>query len=157
MSHQNPTPSDPPIIALPAGRIHVQFELERANVHGNFNNLGPQALPASKAAIDAMAKVEVTSEAGEECSICMEGLKVGCEAKKMPNCKHRFHSACIETWLLRHASCPLCRSAMPVQQEDEGTGWDSNYQADDRDSMELVFNIDVMDVQPIEYWYWVPM
>lgn len=113
------------------------------------NNRGPLVVPASKASIDAMAKVEVTAEAGpSECSICLEGLKVGCEANEMPICKHRFHSVCIETWLLRHASCPLCRSTIPILEKDQDNGWNSVYQADDRNS---IFNIDVLEVQPVEW------
>ncbi|KAL6136477.1 hypothetical protein ACLB2K_061772 [Fragaria x ananassa] len=140
MSHQmNQIPSGQPITVLPAVRINFQFELEHTNMGCN-NNRGPLAVQAS---IDAMAKVEVTSEAGpSECSICLEGLKVGCEAKEMPICKHRFHSVCIETWLLRHASCPLCRSTMPILEEDQDNDRNSVYQADNRNS---ILNIDVLE------------
>ena len=34
-------------------------------------------------------------------------------------CKHEFHSACIENWLRVRRSCPLCRFAMPLEEEED--------------------------------------
>ncbi|KAH0986392.1 hypothetical protein GBA52_013569 [Prunus armeniaca] len=54
-------------------------------------------------------------------------------------CKHRFHSPCLETWLLKRASCPLCRSAMPIQEEAQttnmvkGTASEQHGHEEDRD------------------------
>ncbi|KAL3501425.1 hypothetical protein ACH5RR_035874 [Cinchona calisaya] len=78
--------------------------------------------PASKASIEAMPEVEITSEAGEECVICLEEWEVGGiggrVVKEMP-CKHRFHGECIEKWLSLHGSCPVCRYKMPVEDNDD--------------------------------------
>ncbi|XP_028779601.1 E3 ubiquitin-protein ligase MPSR1-like [Neltuma alba] len=76
----------------------------------------PGVLPASKDSIQAMPRVVVTEE-GTDCSICLEAYEVGGEAREMP-CKHKFHSGCIEKWLGIHGSCPICRYAMPAEEED---------------------------------------
>uniref|UniRef100_T1IUL2 RING-type domain-containing protein n=1 Tax=Strigamia maritima TaxID=126957 RepID=T1IUL2_STRMM len=44
----------------------------------------------------------------EVCVICLEEEKFGQHVKDLP-CSHVFHSKCIDTWLLKNYSCPLCR------------------------------------------------
>ncbi|KAK6140068.1 hypothetical protein DH2020_026203 [Rehmannia glutinosa] len=34
----------------------------------------------------------------------------------LPNCKHAFHVTCIDQWFAAHASCPLCRSPIVLDQ-----------------------------------------
>ncbi|KAM7277677.1 hypothetical protein ACFE04_004811 [Oxalis oulophora] len=65
------------------------------------------ASPASQATIESIPKTPI-AETGMECTICLEVFDIGEEAREM-TCKHRFHSGCIEKWLLIHASCPICR------------------------------------------------
>ncbi|KAL3844666.1 hypothetical protein ACJIZ3_002069 [Penstemon smallii] len=85
-------------------------------------------LPASKASIDSLPRVQVL-EPGLECPICLSEYEVKEkeEVKEMP-CRHRFHSGCIVKWLGIHGSCPVCRFGMPVEEkieseETEREGW----------------------------------
>lgn len=43
------------------------------------------------------------------CSICLENIQVGSQAKVIPGCLHKFHEDCITPWLLNNAICPYCR------------------------------------------------
>ena len=45
---------------------------------------------------------------GECCTICLEDFTVGDHLRKM-NCDHIFHKDCIDDWLIRNNSCPICR------------------------------------------------
>ncbi len=40
------------------------------------------------------------------CGICRESIVT--EKKELP-CRHSFHNACIESWIMRSNSCPFCR------------------------------------------------
>lgn len=42
------------------------------------------------------------------CPICLLDYEEGCELTVLP-CLHRYHSACVHTWLADHRICPQCR------------------------------------------------
>ncbi|XP_010495826.1 PREDICTED: E3 ubiquitin-protein ligase RDUF1-like [Camelina sativa] len=73
--------------------------------------------PASKASVESMPRVVIgeDNKGKGSCAICLEEWSKGDVATEMP-CKHRFHSKCVEEWLGMHATCPMCRYEMPVEQ-----------------------------------------
>jgi hypothetical protein len=48
------------------------------------------------------------SEINETCSICLENLNSN-PVHELPECKHKFHSSCLITWLRINNGCPMCR------------------------------------------------
>mmetsp|Transcript_76422 Transcript_76422/g.181785 ORF Transcript_76422/g.181785 Transcript_76422/m.181785 type:complete len:503 (+) Transcript_76422:120-1628(+) len=44
------------------------------------------------------------------CSVCLEDYEPGEAVRDLP-CRHRFHEACVDRWLLRSRRCPVCRGA----------------------------------------------
>ena len=44
-----------------------------------------------------------------ECPICFDTLTTGDIGFRL-TCQHMFHRDCLETWLLRTATCPLCKT-----------------------------------------------
>ncbi|XVF42516.1 hypothetical protein PTKIN_Ptkin01aG0370200 [Pterospermum kingtungense] len=66
--------------------------------------------PAQKEAVEAMPTVTVVDNV--QCSVCLEDIEIGSEAKEL-SCKHKFHNGCITPWLELHSSCPVCRFQLP--------------------------------------------
>ncbi|XP_062209249.1 RING-H2 finger protein ATL39-like [Phragmites australis] len=67
----------------------------------------------------------VRSGAGEkgaaaECAVCIAELRGGDEGRALPRCGHRFHAACVDAWLQRHATCPLCRASVVAAETEAG-------------------------------------
>ena len=40
------------------------------------------------------------------CSICLTDITLN---KKELSCKHKYHTECIDKWLERKSTCPICR------------------------------------------------
>ena len=55
----------------------------------------------------------------ESCNICMEKFLVGQYKRCLPNCKHLFHKKCIDRWLKKNASCPICRNTLKESEGDD--------------------------------------
>lgn len=48
----------------------------------------------------------------ENCFICMDNYKESELKRELPSCKHYFHKKCIDKWLKKKASCPICRDEL---------------------------------------------
>lgn len=52
----------------------------------------------------------VVASNGNACVICLGDMLEGECARSLPSCGHDFHRACIDMWLLRKTTCPLCNT-----------------------------------------------
>lgn len=85
--------------------------------------------PAKKEAVEGLPTVTVKENL--QCSVCLDDLEIGVEAKEMP-CKHKFHGECILPWLELHSSCPVCRFLLPADEAkcDSNNSRNSSNQSD---------------------------
>ena len=57
-----------------------------------------------------------------ECSICSRDFEHGERLTRLPcSSEHTFHRDCIEGWLTRQGTCPLCRSRQPLAYGEAGS------------------------------------
>ncbi|XP_008785049.1 NEP1-interacting protein 1 [Phoenix dactylifera] len=75
----------------------------------------------SKDSVDKLPKIEITTDnnvdaSGDRicCSVCLQDFQIGETARSLPECRHIFHLPCIDNWLTRHGSCPLCRRDIEI-------------------------------------------
>jgi len=54
----------------------------------------------------------------EKCSICLNNIIVN-DLNTLCQNKHIFHTECINLWLLRKNTCPLCRKSIVINSEIE--------------------------------------
>lgn len=66
---------------------------------------------ASAAQINALPESTVQTDNLEECSICLETPSIGDTIRHLP-CLHKFHKDCIDEWVRRRTSCPICKSSV---------------------------------------------
>lgn len=57
------------------------------------------------------------SKQGLECSICLSKFEDVEILRLLPKCKHAFHIDCIDHWLEKHSSCPICRNKVNIEDE----------------------------------------
>lgn len=50
--------------------------------------------------------VDIETPLIDVCAVCLESMNSG--VVELP-CKHAYHKACIDEWLCREQSCPMCR------------------------------------------------
>ncbi|KAJ6686181.1 hypothetical protein OIU79_016056 [Salix purpurea] len=75
--------------------------------------------PVLVAAIPTLRFTQEAFSSAEDaqCSICLEEYQEKEELRIMPGCGHNFHLSCIDVWLRKQSTCPVCR--FPVQDSFE--------------------------------------
>ncbi|GKB39642.1 NEP1-interacting protein 1 [Tanacetum coccineum] len=92
------------------GAVETSFD----EVHNLFDIGGSKGL--TEYSVRKIPKIAITcnndvDESGERvsCSVCLQDFQLGETVRSLPHCHHMFHLPCIDKWLVRHGSCPLCR------------------------------------------------
>ncbi|KAI9119013.1 hypothetical protein K1719_009688 [Acacia pycnantha] len=99
--------------------IYAKFCQRRASAHVDPEN--SPALVRSRSRFSGIDKTVIESlpffrfsslkgsKEGLECAVCLSKFEDIEILRLLPKCKHAFHIDCIDHWLERHSSCPLCR------------------------------------------------
>ncbi|TKY58318.1 NEP1-interacting protein 2 [Spatholobus suberectus] len=92
------------------GAVEMSFD----DVQNIFDIDGAKGL--SRDSVEKIPKITITSDnnvdaSGEKvsCSVCLQDFQLGETVRSLPHCHHVFHLPCIDKWLIKHGSCPLCR------------------------------------------------
>ena len=92
---------------------HVD-SIEMANANADTGSR--KRCRAAAAALDSdcndgmlgMMKLAIDAESKSNCAICLEPLSKN-DLSILETCPHVYHSECLEVWLKRARSCPVCR------------------------------------------------
>lgn len=66
--------------------------------------------PATIAALPSSTYRKAKNASDGECAVCLSALEEGETVRTLPTCEHTFHRACIDVWLRKHITCPVCRA-----------------------------------------------
>ncbi|KAJ7955723.1 RING-H2 finger protein ATL56 [Quillaja saponaria] len=53
-------------------------------------------------------------ESDFQCVVCLDGLRNGQWCRELSVCGHVFHRRCVDTWLIKMAACPICRTPVSL-------------------------------------------
>ncbi|KAL0702810.1 hypothetical protein Bca4012_058932 [Brassica carinata] len=65
---------------------------------------------------------EPTTRYGNDCVVCLGVFKQGQWCRNLPGCGHVFHRKCVDAWLLKAGTCPICRARVRLREEDAQQG-----------------------------------
>eukprot|EP00250_Pteridium_aquilinum_P001826 c12034_g1_i1 orf=597-1250(-) len=61
------------------------------------------------------------SREDNQCAVCLGDYQLSEKLQELPVCKHLFHVSCIDEWLAKNTTCPICRTSL-VQESSHSSG-----------------------------------
>ncbi|XP_008780282.3 RING-H2 finger protein ATL13-like [Phoenix dactylifera] len=98
----NRDPEDMDNVTALQGRLQQLFHLHDAGVDQSFIDTLPVFL----------YKAIIGLKDPFDCAVCLCEFECDDKLRLLPKCSHAFHMECIDTWLLSHSTCPLCRGSL---------------------------------------------
>ncbi|XP_024533855.1 NEP1-interacting protein-like 2 isoform X2 [Selaginella moellendorffii] len=101
--------------------MHDQVNIDDMTYDELYDMFGPAegTKGASEACLKELPWHTVTTENCVDgfgdfvcCAICLQELQGGEIARCLPHCQHTYHMDCVDKWLARHGSCPVCRQGI---------------------------------------------
>jgi hypothetical protein len=92
-----------------------------------FQQHQPQTPPStSKQFIETCPIIPITNpESHDLCLVCQDHYQIGDEALKLP-CQHLYHKESLLPWLKSRNTCPTCRYALPIDEDEDKSKFRSN-------------------------------
>jgi RING-H2 zinc finger protein RHA1 len=112
-----PPPSSAPTTA--AAQEHQHQHQGRDDVAAPLQHRRPDFRSVPAVLVDeALPVVRFDELAGTacgdgDCAVCLSGIGGGDEVRRLSNCRHAFHRACLDRWMAHdQRTCPLCRAPL---------------------------------------------
>ncbi|KAM1023228.1 hypothetical protein TB2_044011 [Malus domestica] len=85
--------------------------------------LDPAVIETFPAFIYSDVKALKLGQDALECAVCLQEFQDHETLRLIPKCDHVFHPDCIDTWLLSHSTCPVCRTYLVPKPGEEPYTW----------------------------------
>ncbi|KAK4257618.1 hypothetical protein QN277_007181 [Acacia crassicarpa] len=99
---QTRDPDDLDDVTVLQGQLQQLFHLHDSGVDQSFINTLPVFL----------YKAIIGLKNPFDCAVCLSEFEPDDKLRLLPKCSHAFHMECIDTWLLSHSTCPICRACL---------------------------------------------
>ncbi|GJU49990.1 RING-H2 finger protein ATL11-like protein [Tanacetum coccineum] len=83
----------------------------RSTVHG----LDPAVIASFASFLYSSVKGIKIGQTVLECAVCLNEFQDDETLRLLPKCSHVFHRECIDTWLVSHVTCPVCRADLVLR------------------------------------------
>ncbi|KAL6532789.1 hypothetical protein OROGR_013749 [Orobanche gracilis] len=80
-----------------------------------------EALPHIQTSIPDVLYSAPSSPITPDCPICLDSFQEGDLCRNIPVCKHLFHAKCLDKWIVKKPTCPVCRSRVHLGSPGSGT------------------------------------
>mmetsp|Transcript_7987 Transcript_7987/g.20476 ORF Transcript_7987/g.20476 Transcript_7987/m.20476 type:complete len:340 (-) Transcript_7987:631-1650(-) len=91
---------------IPFAPFHSQGQLDA----GNKNKDGDASGDAMAMATEEDANPIANPKPLLSCAICFDVLRCGEHVRTLPVCGHLYHARCLDPWLMKRGTCPVCRA-----------------------------------------------
>ncbi|PWA39493.1 zinc finger, RING/FYVE/PHD-type [Artemisia annua] len=92
---------------------HTPSSDDHHEIFGNISTRKSRCSGLDKTIIELLPSFKFSTlkgwKNGLECSVCLSAFEDVEVLRLLPKCKHAFHIDCIDQWLEKHSTCPLCR------------------------------------------------
>ena len=90
------------------------LDVENGNVPPNA---GPKLPVGHAERVKRMVSMTLVKAADDDCCICLDSMPSGAVVSDLKTCKHMFHTQCIQEWLSKANTCPLCKRTAIEEEE----------------------------------------
>ncbi|XP_047152701.1 RING-H2 finger protein ATL5-like, partial [Vigna umbellata] len=99
---------------------HCHSRLPSHNPHHSLQRLHPLLPPSPPCSLVPFPShfflLRLVHRSLKECACACRRFAEVDKVRTLPNCKHGFHTHCIDAWFASHSTCPLCRTpAQPAK------------------------------------------
>uniref|UniRef100_A0A803LUU4 RING-type E3 ubiquitin transferase n=1 Tax=Chenopodium quinoa TaxID=63459 RepID=A0A803LUU4_CHEQI len=74
--------------------------------------LDPEFIKALPTYFYADVKQHRKGQVELECAVCLSEFQDPEALRLLPGCSHVFHPRCVDQWLMKHVTCPVCRHSL---------------------------------------------
>lgn len=91
-----------------SGDVHFYVNLETLGENNDATDTTTGGLTIEQ--IHQATTLGVHRDEAQICAICHQSIETSSVSQTIVVCGHSFHPVCVERWLVRNNSCPVCRA-----------------------------------------------